>query len=202
MSRDLNSVHPSNELRDLVVSWIVLSLCFAIPYIRHLHFHGVLASFLAVGTGFATHELAHRTVARRMGLLARYQAWWGGLLLAFMVAIISTIAFRSTIVFAAPGAVVVYTPWSGIYAVHATYLVSLAGPLTNVGIAFVSWVVSRLAPPIISYYAYITAYVNAVLALFNSLPIPPLDGYKVIRYSVVHWLLLFILSLTLFIVVR
>jgi len=189
------------EARDLTVSWLVISLCFSIPYLLAGDTHGVAASFIAVGTGFILHELAHRTVARSMGLIAGYRAWWGGLLLALTIAVLTTAVLRTTIVFAAPGAVIIYSPWSGAEALYASYLISIAGPLTNAGIAIASWILSRVLPPLPGYYAYVTAYVNAVLALFNSIPIPPLDGYKVLRYSVTHWALLMALTIVVYVVV-
>lgn len=65
-------------------------------------------------------------------------------------------------------------------------IVSLAGPLTNVLIAVVAAFVFRLLnlhPSILGAYLsqilLIITQINLLLAIFNLLPIPPLDGSKV-----------------------
>jgi len=62
--------------------------------------------------------------------------------------------------------------------------VALAGPLTNLGIAFIAAMFLRfgfthLTMPMISLLNIIIT-VNLVLAIFNLVPIPPLDGSKVL----------------------
>lgn len=52
-------------------------------------------------------------------------------------------------------------------------IVSLAGPASNLILAFIF----SLFP---NFYTYLLASVNIYLALFNLLPIPPLDGSKVL----------------------
>lgn len=63
--------------------------------------------------------------------------------------------------------------------------VAAAGPLSNILLALVFGLIIRLA----IYFNYATAFislalvivlVNLVLAIFNSLPIPPLDGSKIL----------------------
>src|SRR3989344_4863743 len=64
---------------------------------------------------------------------------------------------------------------------HASALVSLAGPLSNLALAFTFGLALRFLPvaelndalaPIFSYIFFL----NILLAVFNLLPIPPLDG--------------------------
>ena len=62
--------------------------------------------------------------------------------------------------------------------------VALAGPLTNIGIAFIFAMILRfgfayLTMPMISLLNIIVV-INLVLAIFNLVPIPPLDGSKVL----------------------
>lgn len=62
---------------------------------------------------------------------------------------------------------------------------ALAGPLMNVLLTFVSLVLYALGiihgfNEYVMLFLYIMAYYNAVLAMFNLLPIPPLDGSKVL----------------------
>lgn len=60
-------------------------------------------------------------------------------------------------------------------------LVSLAGPASNLAVAFVFGMLLRFAPPgILTPQLFLAlssvAYLNLLLAVFNLLPIPPLDG--------------------------
>lgn len=63
-------------------------------------------------------------------------------------------------------------------------LVSSAGIIANITIAFVSILLSRLSHPLPSGATatafYYTAQINILLAAFNLIPIPPLDGSKIL----------------------
>ena len=68
-------------------------------------------------------------------------------------------------------------------------LVSLAGPASNIVLAFIfnfiAFAILYLAPdtPVFDYiydFFFYGAYINILLAAFNLLPIPPLDGSKVL----------------------
>ena len=71
------------------------------------------------------------------------------------------------------------------------FLVSIAGPLSNIILAFVAAVLYRLIPirfgggnSLLLLYAYhfvrILISLNLTLAVFNLIPIPPLDGSKIL----------------------
>lgn len=62
-------------------------------------------------------------------------------------------------------------------------LVAIVGPLTNLALAAVAAIVYRLAPDISTMGQDLlleTVYLNLVLAFFNMIPVPPLDGSKVV----------------------
>jgi Zn-dependent protease len=66
---------------------------------------------------------------------------------------------------------------------NGTMWVSLAGPLSNLAMAAVALLPLRLepaAPAALLAFAYYFGLINIILALFNLLPIPPLDGWKVL----------------------
>jgi len=68
---------------------------------------------------------------------------------------------------------------------RAMSLVAAAGPTANVVVALAAAVVFRLldaagAPDLALRVAFYTVLFNFVLALFNLLPIPPLDGYNIV----------------------
>ncbi len=63
-------------------------------------------------------------------------------------------------------------------------LVSLAGPLTNILIAVAAAGIYKVGhgafPPLLTAILFQTVALNILLAIFNLLPIPPLDGSKVL----------------------
>jgi Zn-dependent protease len=90
-------------------------------------------------------------------------------------------------VFAAPGAVVISS-----FRLHRhgderrdVFLISAAGPLTNIAFTAAG---AALMMALRSEIWWFFAYINAWLALFNLLPIKPLDGYNMIRANPVLWL--------------
>lgn len=64
--------------------------------------------------------------------------------------------------------------------------VALAGPFSNIGLAITSSIILR--SPIIPAFSYLEhlllcfVIANFLLALFNLIPIPPLDGSKILAY--------------------
>jgi Zn-dependent protease len=65
-------------------------------------------------------------------------------------------------------------------------LVSFAGPATNMAIALVFSAVIHFVPVSAAFinFAAVVIIINIVLALFNMMPIPPLDGSKIL-FSVI-----------------
>lgn len=93
-------------------------------------------------------------------------------------------------------------------------LISLAGPVTNLLLSFVFFGIYFFLQPVLMFRAPVVLYilamiysVNIGLAVFNVLPIPPLDGFHVVTslfvrksYKVVdflrqygYWILLILL---------
>lgn len=61
--------------------------------------------------------------------------------------------------------------------------VALAGPLSNISLAVIFSLIFRLTPEPSAGFLLITTsiiYVNILLAVFNLMPIPPLDGSKLL----------------------
>lgn len=82
------------------------------------------------------------------------------------------------------------------YGKYGPVIVALAGPLMNFILLIVFGLLARISPAGTALpYLFVTiAMVNAVIMLFNLIPIPPLDGSKVLylflenRPDVVRWL--------------
>jgi hypothetical protein len=96
----------ANELRDLVISAVLLAVAFGIalsggffPSLpdRSDLLKAMLMSLVGVSLGFVLHEMGHRFLARRFGCHAEYVMWPAGLIIALVGSLIG-------VVFAAPGA--------------------------------------------------------------------------------------------------
>lgn len=167
------------EVKDLAVSTLVLALAFSIlinrPYLLArpaMIIQAFPAMLLAVVTAFVFHELSHRFTARRKGYWAEYRAWPPGLLLALASSFLGFL-------FAAPGAVFV----EGAVDRRDYGLIAMSGPVVNVAAALILKLSGLSALSLLG----MVAMVNAWLGLFNLLPLPPLDGYKVATWSLPAW---------------
>ena len=127
-----------------------------------------------VGVAFILHELAHKFTAMRYGYWAEFrkdnQMLLVGVVLAALVGV----------VFAAPGATVIY----GNYITREqTGRISAAGPMINLllSIPFLGILLFG-GGGIIGLFGLMGLRVNAMIAAFNMLPISVLDGKKVLAW--------------------
>jgi Zn-dependent protease len=133
-----------------------------------------LVAFVSTATGFFLHEMAHKFVAQRYGCWAEFRYSQQGL---FIALILSAIA---GFLFAAPGAVYI----AGRIDKRQNGIISIAGPLTNVAVAVVLLPVVILVGGIVAWGFFTVIYFNAFLAIFNMIPVMPLDGAKVVRWNI------------------
>jgi len=173
------------EVRDILVAWGALGLAFYFAYQGEFRLVGVLGgiaiSLATVGSGFVLHELSHKFVAERYGYWAEFRMWPMGILLALATSLIGFI-------FAAPGATYI----SGLsVSEEQNGRISLAGPLTNVGVGLVFLPFLLLGLGSLRLLGFIGFSVNIFLAVFNMLPFMPLDGAKVFAWNKVYWLTFF-----------
>jgi len=187
------------EVRDIAVAYLSLGLAFSILLLRgglvSLTAPGigqvaeaVAIALIAVGPGFVLHELSHKFAARRYGHWAEFRMWPLGLLLALVTSLIGFI-------FAAPGATYI----SGINITkEENGKISLAGPLTNVAVALVFVPLFLFGSDFVQTLGFFGVYINLFLALFNMIPVLPLDGAKVLSWSGRRWASLFVPLLAVF----
>jgi len=81
-----------------------------------------------------------------------------------------------------------FNPWAVLRRTRwGVLLVALAGPLSNFGLAvvtvFLHLILARtgLLPAWGDMALFIFAYLNLILAFFNLIPLPPLDGHHILR---------------------
>jgi Zn-dependent protease len=183
------------EIRDLIISFIVIALGFTILYSNGDYSNIGLVFpivMIGVGAGFIFHELGHKFVAMHYGYYAEYELWPTGLIIALVSSFFGFI-------FAAPGAVVIYS--NGMEK-KTNGIISIAGPIVNIilGLIFFLILVSLwdFAYTETGYLVALTCVlgtrINFFLAAFNLLPIPPLDGSKVMAWSVPVWLITFAIA--------
>ncbi len=143
---------------------------------------GILAvAATAAFTGFAAHELAHKIVAQRRGFWAEFRMWPTGLLLSVVTAL-------AGFLWGAPGATVVAGMSESDRADWGR--TSVAGPLVNVGfgLAFLlGGIGSFEVGGALTTWLLLLAWINGWFGTFNLIPVGPLDGRKVLRWSVPAW---------------
>ena len=183
------------EIRDLIISFLVIALGFTILYSNGDYSHITLifpVVMIGVGAGFIFHELGHKFVAMHYGYYAEYELWPTGLIIALASSFFGFI-------FAAPGAVVIYS--QGMEK-ETNGIISIAGPLVNIALGLIFlFILQSLGSyiytdtgAIVYLICMIGTRINFFLAAFNLLPIPPLDGSKVMSWSVPIWLITFAVS--------
>ncbi|MGC9209729.1 MAG: site-2 protease family protein [Acidilobus sp.] len=190
------------------LSWLIgiLSTAIALEGLRafSLSTYVSIYSYYIVGVviGMVIHELMHRNVARRYGLRSRYVVNPLGVIITLIT---TPLPFKII----APGYTSVYSlglasPWRERRGFAASVV---AGPLSNMVLSTVTLIAGGLlalagspASIMASQWLIGFSWVNAYLAFFNLLPIPPLDGSKVFRFSVILWGILFVISIALLIV--
>ncbi|OYT60043.1 peptidase M50 [Euryarchaeota archaeon ex4484_178] len=178
------------EIRDIAIAIATLTVSFAIlispfPYGAPSFMHFIVA-FIAVITAFFLHEMAHKFMAFKYGYPAAFKAWKTGLMIALLSSFFGFL-------FAAPGAVYIY----GYPTREENGKISTAGPATNITAGFLFLLLSLILSGWNIYMAAILIYVahlNFFLALFNTIPIGPMDGLKILNWNVGIFISLLLLS--------
>jgi len=176
---------------DLFVAWIAISLAFAIIFLRDtgradpviaLLFLGM--SLFTVGIGFILHEMAHKFTAIKYGFWAEFRK--DNIMLVVAVALAALVG----VVFAAPGATVIYDTNGRGISREQNGKISVAGPLVNLVlcIPFAALLIYggggiSVTGNIVTTIGMIGLQVNAMIAAFNMLPVSVLDGKKVLAWN-------------------
>ncbi len=178
------------EIRDILISILVLSVAFTILYRsgsileffeRKTDFSPYIGLFLMclvlVVVSFMFHEFGHKFVAQSYGMWSEFRMWPAGLVLTLVTSMIGFL-------FASPGAVMI----AGSMNAEKNGKISIAGPAVNMvmcAIGIIGWLLTNGSDFVIFFY--LLTSLNAMLAVFNLIPIPPLDGSKILAWNKVIW---------------
>ena len=171
------------EFKELLISALAITFIFAFDIVMNFNysilsrFQVFLIYFGFVGISFIVHESAHKFTAKSRGAWSEFRMWAKGLGFALLMRIIGGP------IFIAPGA----TLWVKRNAtIEDRGKVSAAGPISNIILAIVFWILSFFMP-----LMKIGISINLTLAMFNLFPFPPLDGYSIFSWKPLIWVFLF-----------
>ena len=150
----------------------------------------ILFLYIVIVLSAVFHEYAHAYMAFRLGDRTAFHA--GRLTLnpfvhldLFGTVILPLLLLFSSGAFIGWAKPVPYNPHALSDQKRGTLKVAIAGPLSNIAIAVVLAFIIRIGPGmgfdelVIGLLGFVV-YVNLFLALFNLIPIPPLDGSKIL----------------------
>ncbi|PIT88195.1 MAG: site-2 protease family protein [Candidatus Magasanikbacteria bacterium CG10_big_fil_rev_8_21_14_0_10_36_32] len=149
----------------------------------------ILFYFFIIIPSAIIHEYAHGWMADRLGdPTARYAGrltlnpkahidLWGTILMPLLLSALSGGSFLFA--YAKP---VPYNPYNLKNQKWGPALVGLAGPMANFLLAAIFALIIRFINPtlVINELLFIIVYANVLLMVFNLVPIPPLDGSKIL----------------------
>jgi|GEM_PF-2477090 len=171
------------ETYNIVAAIIVASLIFAYNWeYPEQSFVMFPQALVAVLIAYAVHLPVQKLIARRLGCVAFYRLWLPGAIFSvFLMVVGIKIVLVGTVFVAAYN----FSRWgmkSRDTSMTEVGWVGISGPIANILVG----TVFKLLPG----FSYL-ANVNLLIALFNLLPVKPLDGGKVFLWDPVYWAVLF-----------
>jgi len=182
------------ELKSLAIVILVFAFIFSFnewgdeTFDFFVGIGNLFRAIIIVGLGVFIHQTGQRLAGLKIGFKTEVKIWWYGLMIALILAFVSR---GKLLFFAATGM------WMHHMAVHrlghfrygpnvkAMGVIALMGPVANIIAAtFIKFLQVNLhLIPMGSVRAYKFFIFNWIFALVNLLPIPPLDGSRLLFYS-------------------
>jgi Zn-dependent protease len=143
-----------------------------------------IISFLSLIIAITIHEFSHALIAdklgdptpRSMGRLSLNPLAHADPIGTILLPLVSSLTGIPTIGWAKP---VVIDPFNLQHPKRDEILISIAGPLSNLSLALIISLIANLFH-IQSIFVYLLVIINISLFVFNLIPIPPLDGSKLL----------------------
>ena len=188
------------------LSFLLAILSLSVAFIGPNHFHsrgsviitGVFIPIITATIAIVPHEIAHRQTARNYGCNSRFILSFKGFIVTLLINLISGITGFGFLVFVS-GFTGIFCRF-GLLSKDIEGKTAFAGPVTNLAIAIISLLLLFTLPSVNIYIAYLLFELfafNSYVAFFNLIPIPPLDGQKVMKWNVGIWGVALILALIL-----
>ncbi len=206
-------MYKPREIKDMVYSAVILGIAFNIgifgrenpfEFIREWYFFFYFVpTFLIVLVSLFIKDYSQKNIAKHLESFVRFEMWVPGGVIAFLSSFLG-------IVVAAVGGVKAsadYRSRYGRWIVNMTSqqlgLIAMSGIFTYI---FLALLFVLLAPTVPIYVMgnnlFMVGFeINLMLSIFSLVPIKPLDGENLLRWSVFMWLSLLVMSLVIFFIV-
>ena len=152
------------EFINILLTITVLGVIFS----REFAINEIIYWSKIAGLSVISHEVMHKVVAEVLGYSTYYEVFYPGLLIGLLFKVL-----KSPFVFFIPGYVEIYGYIDYLHFI----IISLAGPVSNGVITVLGWLFYKKTNRIEYRHLY---RINFLLFILNMLPIPPLDGFKVV----------------------
>jgi Zn-dependent protease len=183
------------EIKHLAIAIVVLTLIFSFKPFPNIGLNFDLIPYYAIIViiAFLIHQVVHKLVARKFGCAAIFKIWPNGIFFGLVLMLIG-------IPFAAPGIVMIYPYFFGRWGYKVKTLttnengiIALSGPATNMFLAILVSIFTGFNPGFFGYFVL----VNSWMAFSTIVPIPPLDGSKIMEWRIWVWGLMIAISILL-----
>lgn len=188
-------VFKNRELKRIVLSILILSIAFMYSYFRDIGFIIFSISLGFVSLSFICKEIFRKEIAREFSYKTEYKIWAPG----SVIALISSIF---PLVFAFPGYTELKSEYYetlkrkstlSFYTFELTQstrkgLINLMGILASLVLGTVFLGLTSPGFYFMGYNIFLfAAYINFTLAIFNLLPIHPLNGLGIMNWRASIW---------------